>query len=93
MNNRNGRFTTILSRGSRCLAARFVVFAAAALLLALPLLWAQAAGTGSIVGVVTDPQGKGIADAKVDIRNRATGAVIHLRRAFLKVSGSIGFVR
>jgi hypothetical protein len=47
-------------------------------LLASVLLVAQTVGTGSIVGVVTDPQGKVIVDAKVGITNKATAAVIHV---------------
>jgi hypothetical protein len=62
---------------ARPLSARFALLAAA-LLLASPLLPAQTVGTGSIVGVVTDPQGNALADAKVDITNKTTAAVIHV---------------
>ena len=60
------------------LTARLVMSATFALLLASPLLPAQTVGTGSIVGTVTDPQGKVIVDAKVGITNKATAAVIHV---------------
>jgi Carboxypeptidase regulatory-like domain len=59
----------------RCKAPVF--FAALALLLLAPFLPAQTAGTGSIVGVVTDPKGKAVAGAKVEITNTATSGVIH----------------
>src|SRR5580700_10991743 len=68
----------ILNLHSFCrLGGRFG-FASVALLLASALLVAQTVGTGSIVGVVTDPQGKVIVDAKVGITNKATAAVIHV---------------
>jgi len=60
------------------LALRFMVLAAVALLLASPLLPAQTVGTGSIVGVITDPQGAVVAGAKVGITNKATAAVIQV---------------
>jgi hypothetical protein len=47
-------------------------------LLAAPLLLAQTVGTGSIVGVVSDPQGKALAGVKVEITNKNTAAVIHV---------------
>jgi carboxypeptidase family protein len=47
-------------------------------LLATPLLLAQTVGTGSIVGVVADPQGKALAGVKVEITNKVTAAVIHV---------------
>jgi len=50
------------------LAAVVMVFPAA-------VLTAQTVGTGSIVGVVTDPQEKPIGNARVEIRNKAKGAV------------------
>jgi hypothetical protein len=60
-------------------ARRFAgLLAAAALLLASPWLLAQTVGTGSIVGIVMDPQGKPLADIKVGITNKATRARIHV---------------
>jgi len=56
--------------------ARFVLLAVGFLLVS-PWLLAQTVGTGSIVGVVTDPQGKVLADAKVEIKNKTTAGVIH----------------
>jgi Carboxypeptidase regulatory-like domain len=50
---------------------------AATLLLASSML-AQTVGTGSIVGIVIDPQGATVAGARVDITNKATAAVIHV---------------
>jgi hypothetical protein len=50
---------------------------AVAVWLASPLVMAQTVGTGSIVGVVTDAQGKELAGAKVEITDEARAAVIH----------------
>jgi hypothetical protein len=61
---------------SRRFAARVAAFAVA-VGLASPLVMAQTVGTGSIVGIVTDAQEKELAGAKVEITNRARGAVIH----------------
>jgi len=53
------------------------VFAAITLLLASPLLLAQSSvGTGSIVGVISDPSGAAVGGAQVKITDKATGAVI-----------------
>src|SRR6266852_2247152 len=60
------------------LVARFMVCAVVAPLLVSALLLAQTVGTGSIVGIVTDPQGKLLAEAKVEITNKATAAAIHV---------------
>jgi Carboxypeptidase regulatory-like domain len=60
------------------LAGRFVAGFAVAALLVSPLLMAQTVGTGSIVGMVTDPQQKVLADAKVEITNKTRAGVIHL---------------
>jgi hypothetical protein len=54
------------------------VFTAAGVLLASFLVLAQTVGTGSIAGIVTDPQGKVLADTKVEITNQATAARIHV---------------
>jgi len=62
---------------SRGLAARVAVFAVVALL-ASPWVSAQTVGTGSIVGTVTDPQDRPLADAKVEITNKAKAVVIHV---------------
>ena len=59
-------------------AARIPVFAAIGLVLCAPLLLAQTVSTGSIVGKVSDPQGKVLGDTKVEITNKATAAVIHV---------------
>jgi len=53
------------------------LFAGVGLLFAASLLVAQTVGTGSIVGFVKDPAGKPLADTKVEITNKATGARIH----------------
>ncbi|MFZ0762187.1 MAG: carboxypeptidase regulatory-like domain-containing protein [Candidatus Sulfotelmatobacter sp.] len=77
MNIPNGKFT-ILNFSSACgLAARIALLAALALP-ALPLLPAQTAGTGSVVGMVTDQDGKVLADARVEIANKATAATIQV---------------
>jgi hypothetical protein len=75
---RNGRFTILNFSSARRSAARFAVFTAAGVLLTSFLLVAQTVGTGSIVGVVTDPTGKELADRKVEIKNQATAARIHV---------------
>lgn len=77
MNSANGRVTSLNCYASRRFAARVAVFGLL-MVLALPLLVAQTVGTGSIVGVVTDPTGKAVAGAKVEITNKATAEVIHL---------------
>ena len=77
MNSPNGRVTILNCNCSRRFAARFFWFAAALVLLGSRLLAAQTVGTGSIVGTVTDPQGKALAGAKVEIANKATAAKIH----------------
>jgi hypothetical protein len=66
---------------ARRLAARFAAFAAAGVLLASFVVLAQTVGTGSIVGLVTDPAGKALADTKVEITNQATAARIHVTTA------------
>src|SRR6476646_3226818 len=43
------------------------------LLLSISCVWAQT-GTSSIVGTVTDPQGKGVSGAKLTLTNTATNA-------------------
>jgi Carboxypeptidase regulatory-like domain len=53
------------------------LFAGVVLLFAASLLVAQTVGTGSIVGIVRDSAGKPLADTKVEITNKATGAQIH----------------
>jgi Carboxypeptidase regulatory-like domain len=49
-----------------------------AVLLASSVLIAQSVGTGSIVGAVTDQEGKLLPGARVEITNKATSAVIHV---------------
>jgi hypothetical protein len=61
----------------RHFSARFISFALAAILLASLSGVAQTAGT-SIVGVVTDPQGKVVVGAKVEISDKAKAARIHV---------------
>jgi hypothetical protein len=72
---RKGRFAILNFNSARRFAG---LFAAAALLFASPLLLAQTVGTGSIVGRVTDPAGKPLADTKVEITNKAKSARIHV---------------
>jgi hypothetical protein len=72
----NKRVVTLNFNCSRDFAKRFRVFAAV-LLLAAPCLLGQTVGTGSIAGIVTDPQGKALAGTKVEIKNKATAAIIH----------------
>jgi hypothetical protein len=72
------RFAILHFNCARGFAGRFALFAAAALVFASTLLLSQTAGTGSVVGIVTDPQGKVLADSKVEIRNQATTARIHV---------------
>jgi hypothetical protein len=59
-------------------SVRQLVLTAAGMVLASALLVAQTVGTGSVVGLVTDPQGAVVSGAKVGITNKATAAVIHL---------------
>jgi hypothetical protein len=56
---------------------------ATALLLASPQLPAQTVSTGSIAGMVTDPLGKALAGAKVEITNQATAGRIHVTTSSL----------
>ena len=49
-----------------------------ALVLAPSLLFSQTVATGSIVGVVTDPNSAVLSAAKVEITNKTTAAVIHV---------------
>ena len=74
MNSPNGRLTIL----NRNFAGRLVAGFAVAALLASPLLMAQTVGTGSIVGMVTDPQAKSLAGAKVEIMNKTRAGVIHV---------------
>jgi hypothetical protein len=74
----SSRFMVLHSRFVRRFAARFGLLAAAALLLASPWLVAQTVGTGSIVGIVVDPQAKPVANIQVRITNKATRARIHV---------------
>src|SRR5258708_9537565 len=60
------------------LVARFMVCAVVVPLLVSALLLAQTVGTGSIVGIVTDPQGAVVGGARVAITNKGTAAVIHV---------------
>jgi hypothetical protein len=64
-------------KSPRHFSARFILFAALAILLASPVL-AQTVATGSIVGIVTDPQGKALVGAKVEITDKAKAARIHV---------------
>ena len=56
--------------------ARFIV-CVFALLVTTSSLLAQTPGTGSIAGLVTDPAGKVVGSAKVEITNKTTAASIH----------------
>jgi hypothetical protein len=54
-----------------------LVFAAIALLVASTFVLAQSTvGTGSVVGVVSDPSGVAVAAAKVTMTNKSTGAMV-----------------
>jgi hypothetical protein len=74
VNSPNGRLTILNCNFAGRLVARFAVAA----LLASPLLMAQTVGTGSIVGMITDPQQKVLAGAKVEITNKTRAVVIHV---------------
>ena len=76
MNIPASRFAILNLHSFYRLGGRFG-FASVAFLLASALLVAQSVGTGSIVGVVTDPQGK-VLGAKIEITNKATAAVIRV---------------
>ena len=76
MNIRNKKFTILNFNSSRTFGARLVLSAVVALLL-VSFSSAQSTGTGSIVGVVTDPKGTALAGAKVEVTNKAKAAVIH----------------
>jgi Carboxypeptidase regulatory-like domain len=78
VNISNSRFAILNFKFLCRLAARLKVFAAMGLLLCAPLLVAQTVGTGSVVGIVTDPQGKVLVGTKVEITNKTKGAVIHV---------------
>jgi hypothetical protein len=69
------RRVAILSCSS---SRRFAAIVALLVVLASPMVVAQAVGTGSIVGVVTDAAGKPVAGAKVEITSTAKAAVIHV---------------
>ncbi len=73
-----GRFAILNFNSALCFAARFGLFAAVGLLCASPLAQAQTVGTGSIVGIVTDPAHKVIPGAEVEITNKATRAHVHV---------------
>ncbi len=73
-----GRFAILNFNSALCFAVRFGFFAAVILFCALPITLAQTVGTGSIVGIITDPTHKVIPGAKVEITNKGTGARIHV---------------
>jgi Carboxypeptidase regulatory-like domain len=62
----------------RGLPWRILVLGAVGLVTCTPLIVGQTVSTGSIVGVVTDPAGKRLADTKVEITNKDKGARIHV---------------
>jgi len=76
VNSPNGRFASLNCDSSRRFALPAAVFAVVALLFS-PVLVAQTVGTGSIVGIVSDPQQKPLA-ATVLITNQAKGVGIHV---------------
>ncbi|MGA8623058.1 MAG: carboxypeptidase regulatory-like domain-containing protein [Candidatus Sulfotelmatobacter sp.] len=78
MNISTSRLTILNLLSLSRFGGRFTVLGAVIFALALPLLLGQTVGTGSIVGVVTNPQGAVVAGAKVQIRNKATAAVINV---------------
>ena len=67
-----------MNLASRRSSPKFIKFALMVCLTASPSLFAQTVGTGSILGIVTDPQGAVLSGAKVEITNKATAAVIHV---------------
>src|SRR5580700_8679859 len=72
-----GRFAILNFNSARRLAARFGLLVGA-VVFASPLVLAQTVGTGSIVGIVTDPARKVITGAKVEIRSKSKRARIHV---------------
>lgn len=78
VNISNSKVAIVHFNSSSRLVRQLLGFAAAVLLLASVLVVAQTVGTGSIVGVVADPQGAVVTGAKVGITNKATAAVIHV---------------
>src|SRR5437764_14100011 len=74
----NGRCALLNVNSLRWSAARFAIVSVLTFLFASVPLPSQTVGTGSIVGIVTDPQGAVVAGAKVAITNRATSAVINV---------------
>ena len=76
MNSPNGRFARLSCDFSRRFALPTAVFAAVGLLFS-PVLVSQSVATGSIVGIVSDPQEKPLA-ATVLITNKAKGVGIHV---------------
>lgn len=66
----NGRFAVLNLGWTRGFGGRFAVLVGVALLSASGIVLGQTVGTGSIVGVVSDPQGKVLAGTKVEIRNK-----------------------
>lgn len=78
MNNPTSRFTILDSKSASRPRAQFAGFAMMVLLLASSLLFSQTVGTGSIAGLITDPQGKAVAGAKVEITNKNKGATFEV---------------
>jgi hypothetical protein len=72
-----GRFAILNFNSARRLAARFGLLVGA-VVFASPLVLAQTVGTGSIVGIVTDPARKVITGAKVEITSKSKRARIHV---------------
>ena len=77
MKNPNGTLAILNPNFAHRFAVRLTL--SAALVMTSTLLLAQSVGTGSIVGVVSDPSRKAIAGARVEIANKATSAKVHLR--------------
>jgi hypothetical protein len=78
VNISSSRFAILNFLRLRRSCERFAVFTLLALLLASSSIFCQTVGTGTIVGIVTDPSGAVLSGAKVDVTNKATGAMIHL---------------
>jgi hypothetical protein len=72
------RLTILNSHFLWRLVERFALLAAVLLGFGVTFLPAQTISTGSIVGLASDPQGKAVAGAKVEIRDNAKAAMIHV---------------
>jgi hypothetical protein len=76
LKNSNHRFD-ILDLRAFFRSAGFAIFAIALFSMGAPKISAQTIATGSVDGVVTDPKGKAVAGAEVEITNTETSSTIH----------------